>query len=72
LNEVKAKKWGCPVCRAKIDQVIKLYAVWPLKQTTVKLNLVAVALRLLLWICDPPQLRFLHLSFSPCFLFVSN
>ncbi|GFP83370.1 putative E3 ubiquitin-protein ligase xbat35 [Phtheirospermum japonicum] len=20
LNEVKAKKWGCPVCRAKIDQ----------------------------------------------------
>lgn len=27
LNEVKAKKWGCPVCRAKIDQVIKLYAV---------------------------------------------
>lgn len=27
LNEIKAKKWGCPVCRAKIDQVIKLYAV---------------------------------------------
>ncbi|RDX66357.1 putative E3 ubiquitin-protein ligase XBAT35, partial [Mucuna pruriens] len=25
LNEVKAKKWGCPVCRAKIVQVIKLY-----------------------------------------------
>ncbi|KAL2242628.1 UNVERIFIED_CONTAM: putative E3 ubiquitin-protein ligase XBAT35 [Sesamum indicum] len=22
LNEIKAKKWGCPVCRAKIDQVI--------------------------------------------------
>ncbi|KAL6325365.1 hypothetical protein AAG906_023210 [Vitis piasezkii] len=20
LNEIKAKKWGCPVCRAKIDQ----------------------------------------------------
>lgn len=27
LNEIKAKKWGCPVCRAKIDQVIRLYAV---------------------------------------------
>ncbi|CAL0321117.1 unnamed protein product [Lupinus luteus] len=27
LNEVKTKKWGCPVCRVKIDQVIKLYHV---------------------------------------------
>ncbi|XVF28596.1 hypothetical protein REPUB_Repub15cG0043400 [Reevesia pubescens] len=27
LNEIKAKKWGCPVCRAKIEQVIKLYHV---------------------------------------------
>ncbi|XVF38469.1 hypothetical protein REPUB_Repub20aG0105100 [Reevesia pubescens] len=27
LNEIKAKKWGCPVCRAKIKQVIKLYRV---------------------------------------------
>ncbi|ESR33489.1 hypothetical protein CICLE_v10004847mg [Citrus x clementina] len=27
LNEVKAKKWGCPVCRANISQVIRLYAV---------------------------------------------
>ncbi|KAL3506151.1 hypothetical protein ACH5RR_031533 [Cinchona calisaya] len=27
LNEIKAKKWGCPVCRAKIDQVVRLYAV---------------------------------------------
>ncbi|XP_019452158.1 PREDICTED: putative E3 ubiquitin-protein ligase XBAT34 [Lupinus angustifolius] len=27
LNEVKRKKWGCPVCRVKIDQVIKLYHV---------------------------------------------
>ncbi|KAH9602316.1 hypothetical protein KSS87_010898 [Heliosperma pusillum] len=27
LNEIKAKKWGCPVCRAKIDQVIKVYSV---------------------------------------------
>ncbi|KAK7344046.1 hypothetical protein VNO77_13269 [Canavalia gladiata] len=27
LNEVKAKKWGCPVCRAKINQVLKLYHV---------------------------------------------
>lgn len=27
LNEVKAKKWGCPVCRSKIDQVIKIYHV---------------------------------------------
>ena len=27
LKEIKAKKWGCPVCRAKIDQVIRLYAV---------------------------------------------
>ncbi|GAB2217737.1 hypothetical protein Droror1_Dr00000946 [Drosera rotundifolia] len=27
LNEVKAKEWGCPICRAKIDQVIRVYAV---------------------------------------------
>ncbi|KAF5195634.1 hypothetical protein FRX31_014771 [Thalictrum thalictroides] len=27
LNEIQAKKWGCPVCRAKIQQVIRLYAV---------------------------------------------
>ncbi|XP_043693531.1 probable E3 ubiquitin-protein ligase XBOS34 isoform X2 [Telopea speciosissima] len=27
LKEIKAKKWGCPVCRAKIDQVLRLYAV---------------------------------------------
>ncbi|KAK4767397.1 hypothetical protein SAY86_015147 [Trapa natans] len=27
LNEIMAKKWGCPVCRAKIDQIIRLYAV---------------------------------------------
>ncbi|KZV43578.1 hypothetical protein F511_20840 [Dorcoceras hygrometricum] len=27
LNEIKAKKWGCPVCRSKIDQVIRIYAV---------------------------------------------
>ncbi|CAI9118162.1 OLC1v1019692C2 [Oldenlandia corymbosa var. corymbosa] len=27
LNEIKAKNWGCPVCRANIDQVVRLYAV---------------------------------------------
>ncbi|GAB2265981.1 hypothetical protein Dimus_001012 [Dionaea muscipula] len=27
LNEVKAKNWGCPICRTKIDQVIRVYAV---------------------------------------------
>lgn len=27
LNDIKAKNWGCPVCRAKINQVIKLYTV---------------------------------------------
>ncbi|XP_073147526.1 putative E3 ubiquitin-protein ligase XBAT35 [Henckelia pumila] len=27
LNEIKAKKWGCPVCRSKIDQIIRIYAV---------------------------------------------
>ncbi|EYU18316.1 hypothetical protein ABFS82_07G048400 [Erythranthe guttata] len=27
LNEIKSKKWGCPVCRAEIDQVIRIYAV---------------------------------------------
>ncbi|VVA16094.1 PREDICTED: putative E3 ubiquitin-ligase [Prunus dulcis] len=27
LGEIKAKKWGCPVCRAKIDQIVKLYSV---------------------------------------------
>ncbi|XP_048235626.1 putative E3 ubiquitin-protein ligase XBAT34 isoform X2 [Ricinus communis] len=27
LKEIKAKEWGCPVCRAKIDQVVRLYVV---------------------------------------------
>ncbi|KAJ6821416.1 putative RING zinc finger and ankyrin repeat containing protein [Iris pallida] len=27
LNEIKTKRWGCPVCRAEIDQVVRLYAV---------------------------------------------
>lgn len=27
LNQIKLKKWGCPVCRTKIEQVIRLYAV---------------------------------------------
>ncbi|KAL0857001.1 hypothetical protein Bca101_062155 [Brassica carinata] len=27
LTEIKSKNWGCPVCRAKIDQIIKLYRV---------------------------------------------
>ncbi|KAL5701913.1 hypothetical protein ACHQM5_027195 [Ranunculus cassubicifolius] len=27
LSEIKGKKWGCPVCRAKIEQVVRLYAV---------------------------------------------
>lgn len=27
LNEIKAKKWGCPLCRSKIDQVVRIYAV---------------------------------------------
>ncbi|KAF6150927.1 hypothetical protein GIB67_026848 [Kingdonia uniflora] len=27
LNQITAKKWGCPVCRAIIDQVVRVYAV---------------------------------------------
>ncbi|KAH9621339.1 hypothetical protein KSS87_003859 [Heliosperma pusillum] len=27
LTEIKAKGWGCPVCRSVIDQVIKVYTV---------------------------------------------
>lgn len=27
LNEIKAKSWGCPVCRVKIELVLRLYAV---------------------------------------------
>nr|XP_043628367.1 putative E3 ubiquitin-protein ligase XBAT35 [Erigeron canadensis] len=27
LNEIKSKKWDCPACRAKINQVVRLYAV---------------------------------------------
>ncbi|KAH6820642.1 hypothetical protein C2S53_019948 [Perilla frutescens var. hirtella] len=27
LKEIKAKNWGCPVCRSKIDQIIRIYAV---------------------------------------------
>lgn len=33
LKEIKNKKLGCPVCRANIDQVIKLYHVWKKKKT---------------------------------------
>ncbi|XP_073278898.1 putative E3 ubiquitin-protein ligase XBAT35 [Primulina huaijiensis] len=27
LNEIKAKKWGCPLCRANIDQIVRIYSV---------------------------------------------
>jgi len=27
LKEIKAKEWGCPMCRATINQVVRLYAV---------------------------------------------
>lgn len=27
LTEIKSKEWGCPVCRASIHQVIKVYRV---------------------------------------------
>lgn len=27
LTEIKSENWGCPVCRAKIDQIVKLYRV---------------------------------------------
>ncbi|XP_047317948.1 putative E3 ubiquitin-protein ligase XBAT35 [Impatiens glandulifera] len=27
LKEIKANKWACPVCRAQIDQVVRLYSV---------------------------------------------
>lgn len=27
LMEVKSKRWGCPICRGPIEQVIKVYAV---------------------------------------------
>lgn len=27
LKEIKSKSWGCPVCRSKIDQIIRIYAV---------------------------------------------
>lgn len=27
LSEIKEKKWGCPICRAHLDQVIRVYAV---------------------------------------------
>lgn len=27
LSEIKAKLWGCPVCRERIDQVVKVYMV---------------------------------------------
>lgn len=27
LKEIKSKNWGCPVCRSKIDQIIRIYAV---------------------------------------------
>ncbi|KAI3842218.1 hypothetical protein MKW98_026008, partial [Papaver atlanticum] len=27
LNEIKTKNWGCPVCRNKIDGVIRIYNV---------------------------------------------
>lgn len=27
LTEIKVKKWGCPVCRTQIDQLIRVYTV---------------------------------------------
>ncbi|KAF2542422.1 hypothetical protein F2Q68_00031883 [Brassica cretica] len=27
LTEIKSKNLGCPVCRAKIDQIVKVYRV---------------------------------------------
>ncbi|KAJ7298336.1 hypothetical protein O6H91_Y003600 [Diphasiastrum complanatum] len=27
ISEIKAKQWGCPVCRTTIDQVVKVYTV---------------------------------------------
>ncbi|KAL8210252.1 hypothetical protein R6Q57_006984 [Mikania cordata] len=27
LSEIKGKNWGCPVCRTKIEQVVRIYAV---------------------------------------------
>lgn len=27
LMEIRAMKWGCPICRTEIDQVVRLYAV---------------------------------------------
>lgn len=27
LEGIKAKKWGCPICRSKIDQIIRVYSV---------------------------------------------
>ncbi|CAN4091116.1 unnamed protein product [Withania somnifera] len=27
LNEIKAKSWGCPICRSQIELVLRLYAV---------------------------------------------
>lgn len=27
LNEIKTKKWGCPVCRADINQIVRIYSV---------------------------------------------
>lgn len=27
LKEIRTKKWGCPICRTKINQVVRLYAV---------------------------------------------
>jgi hypothetical protein len=31
LKDIESKKWGCPICRAKINQIIRLYAVWALQ-----------------------------------------
>lgn len=41
LNGIKAAKGTCPVCRAKIQQVIRLYAVWPLNLKLGKLSIVS-------------------------------
>ncbi|KAG8080737.1 hypothetical protein GUJ93_ZPchr0007g5233 [Zizania palustris] len=27
LKDIESKKWGCPICRAKINQIVRLYAV---------------------------------------------
>jgi hypothetical protein len=49
LKDIESKKWGCPICRAKINQIIRLYAVWAAETVDQRLTTAMGASRCKFW-----------------------